>query len=50
MSAAETRPEDLRIDMGSMMGAVLSRWLRILLVTAVALGATFAVLLFVPRM
>ena len=48
--SADTRPEDQRIDMGALLGALLSRWLRILIVTVVALGATFAVLLFVPKM
>lgn len=42
--------EDQRIDMGTMLGAVLSRWFRIAVVTAVALAITFVILLFVPRM
>lgn len=50
MSVESTSPEDLRMDMGAMLGALLSRWLRILIVTALVLGATFAVLLFVPKM
>lgn len=48
--SAETRPEDQRIDMGALLGALLSRWLRIAVVTILALGATFAILLFVPKM
>jgi succinoglycan biosynthesis transport protein ExoP len=46
----DARHEDQRIDIGAMLGAVLSRWKRILIVTLVALGVTFVVLLFVPRM
>ena len=45
----EPRPEDQRLDMGVLFGAVLSRWLRLLLVTAVVLAATFGVLLLMPR-
>jgi uncharacterized protein involved in exopolysaccharide biosynthesis len=36
--------------MGALLGAVLSRWLRIVIVTVLLLAATFAVLLFVPKM
>jgi uncharacterized protein involved in exopolysaccharide biosynthesis len=43
-------PEDQRIDMGAMLGALLSRWLRILFVTVLALAATFAILMFVPKL
>lgn len=46
----DVRPEDQRIDMGAMFGAVLARWLRILIVTLVALGVTFVILMFLPRM
>ena len=48
--SVEARPEDERIDMGALLGAVLSRWLRILIVTIVALGVTFVILLFFPKM
>lgn len=50
MSAAEVRPEDQRIDLGAMLGAVLSRWLRVIVVTVLALAVTYGVLIFVPRM
>lgn len=50
MTDESTQAADMRMDMGMLLGAVLSRWVRILLVTALVLGATFAVLLFVPRM
>jgi polysaccharide biosynthesis transport protein len=48
--SVETRPEDQSIDLGAMLGALLARWPRILIVTLVALGVTFAFLLFVPKM
>jgi hypothetical protein len=42
--------DDVRIDLAALARAVLSRWLRILLVTAALVGATFVILLFMPRM
>ncbi|MHB1109601.1 MAG: GumC family protein [Devosia sp.] len=50
MSVESTAPEDQRMDMGALLGTLLSRWLRIVIVTALLLAATFAVLLFVPKM
>lgn len=50
MTVDSTRPEDLSIDMGAMFAAVLARTPRILLVTVLLLAATYAILLFVPRM
>lgn len=50
MSVESARPEDLRMDMGAMLGALFARSLRIILVTVLVLAATYAVLLFVPRM
>ncbi len=50
MSASESPADDMRVDLSALLGAVLSRWLRILLVTVLLLGATFAVLLFVPKL
>lgn len=50
MSTTDTSPEDQRIDMGAMAGAVFSRWLRILFLTALALAVTFAILMFVPKL
>ena len=38
------------MDMGALLGAVWSRWLRIVIVTVLLLAATFAVLLFVPKL
>lgn len=40
---------DVRMDMGAMLGAVISRWFRILLITAVLCAATYGLLLFVPK-
>lgn len=50
MTVVESRAEDMRMDLGALLGAVLSRWFRILLVTIILLGATFAVLMFVPKL
>src|SRR5690606_8162828 len=50
MTEESTAATDLRMDMGMLLGAVLSRWLRIVIVTSVVLVAAFSVLLFVPRM
>ena len=50
MTEDSTQAEDLRVDMGTLLNAVLSRWLRIVIVTVLLVGATFAVLLFVPKM
>jgi polysaccharide biosynthesis transport protein len=48
--SVDVRAEDQRIEIGAMFGALLSRWLRILIVTLMALAVTFGILLFVPRM
>src|SRR5688572_29762053 len=40
---------DVRMDMGTLLSAILSRWLRILVVTLIALGVTYGVLMFVPK-
>ena len=50
MTLESPRAEDMRMDIGALLGAVLSRWLRIILVTLLLLAATYAVLLFVPKM
>jgi uncharacterized protein involved in exopolysaccharide biosynthesis len=50
MSTTDVSVEDQRIDMGAMAGAVFSRWLRILFLTALALAVTFAILMFVPKL
>ena len=49
MSLVDQRAEDLRMDVGALLGAVLSRWLRIFVVTAVLLVAVAGLLLFVPK-
>ncbi|MEO8684152.1 MAG: exopolysaccharide transport family protein [Devosia sp.] len=41
---------DARIDLGAVFGAVVKRLPRILVVTLLLLAATFAILMFVPRM
>lgn len=41
---------DARIDVGAVLGAVVKRLPRIILVTALLLGATFAILMFMPRL
>lgn len=42
--------DDARMDIGVIVRVILSRWFRIVVITAVLLGATYAVLYFVPRM
>lgn len=49
MSSDFERAEDMRMDVGALVAAVLSRGLRIVLVTALLLVATAAVLLFMPK-
>nr|WP_314260365.1 Wzz/FepE/Etk N-terminal domain-containing protein [uncultured Devosia sp.] len=41
---------DARIDIGAVLGAVVKRLPRIILVTGLLLGATFALLMFMPRL
>lgn len=48
MSVSDTG-EDMRVDLRVLLGALWSRWLRIVLVTLALLAATFAVMLFVPK-
>jgi succinoglycan biosynthesis transport protein ExoP len=50
MTTESNDPEDMRMDLGAMFGAVLARWLRIVVVTLLLLAATFVVLMFMPRM
>ncbi len=50
MSVSESQADDVRIDVAALLGALKARWLRILVVTLVLLGATFTVLLFVPKL
>jgi len=42
--------DDMRMDLGAMVAAVWSRKFRIILVTALLLVATYAALMFVPKM
>ncbi len=49
MSSDFERADDVRMDVGALIAAVLSRGLRILLVTVLLLVATAAVLLFIPK-
>lgn len=49
MSSDFERADDVRMDVGALVAAVLSRGLRILLVTVLLLVATAAVLLFIPK-
>lgn len=49
MSSDFERADDMRMDMGALVAAVLSRGLRILLVTVLLLVAVAAILLFIPK-
>ncbi|MDB5541687.1 MAG: hypothetical protein JWQ89_3414 [Devosia sp.] len=49
MSSDSERAEDMRMDVGALVAAVLSRGIRIILVTGLLLMATAAVLLFIPK-
>jgi uncharacterized protein involved in exopolysaccharide biosynthesis/Mrp family chromosome partitioning ATPase len=42
--------DDVRMDMGALVGAVFDRWLRIVLVTVGLLLATYVVMLFMPTL
>lgn len=42
--------DDTRMDIGAIARAIASRWFRIVVVTVVLLGATYAILAFVPKM
>ncbi|WP_172122909.1 GumC family protein [Devosia sp. 919] len=50
MSYEAQTVQDARIDMAALSGAVLRRLPRIILVTLVLLAATFAILMFMPRL
>lgn len=50
MSLDEPAAEDLRMDVRALFAALWARMLRILIVTAIILGATFAVLMVVPKL
>ena len=50
MSVESAPAEDLRMDVGALFGALWARLLRIILVTALLLAATFVILMFVPKL
>ncbi|MEQ1770354.1 MAG: GumC family protein [Devosia sp.] len=50
MTSESARAEDLRMDIGALLGAVWSRVLRIVIVTLVLCGATYGALQFVPKL
>ena len=50
MTLESTHAEDLTIDTGAMLAALLRRAVRIAVVTLLLVVATYAILLFVPRM
>ncbi|HZY68300.1 MAG TPA: GumC family protein, partial [Devosia sp.] len=50
MSVESHAAEDLRMDVGALFGALMARLLRIILVTALLLAATFVALMFVPKL
>ena len=46
----ESMPEDdVRMDMRTLLGAIFSRWLRIIAVTLILVAIAYAVLMFVPK-
>jgi polysaccharide biosynthesis transport protein len=50
MTFESAPPEDLRMDAGVLFGALWARALRIVIVTALLVAATFVILLFVPKL
>lgn len=50
MSVELAPAEDLRMDVRALFGALWARLLRIILVTALLLAATFVILMFVPKL
>ena len=50
MSNESPSAEDLRMDVGALFGALWSKMLRIVIVTALLLVAAFVILMFVPKM
>jgi uncharacterized protein involved in exopolysaccharide biosynthesis len=49
MTLETAPPEDLRMDMAALLGALWARALRIVIVTVLLVVATFVVLMFVPK-
>ena len=47
--SSEEGEQQLRVDMGALGSAVLARWMRILIVTVLAVAVTAGLLVFVPR-
>lgn len=50
MSADSARAEDLRMDIGALVGALWARALRILIVTLAVLAIAYVVLMFTPKL
>jgi uncharacterized protein involved in exopolysaccharide biosynthesis len=50
MTTESIGDDDTRMDVRALVGAVLGRWFRIVVITLVLLGATYAILYFVPKM
>jgi succinoglycan biosynthesis transport protein ExoP len=50
MSVESAPAEDLRMDVGALFGALWARMLRIIIVTALILAATFGILMVVPKL
>lgn len=50
MTANAADDSDVRVDIAELLGAVLSRWLRVVLVTLALLVATFVILMLMPRL
>lgn len=50
MTSESMTEDDVRLEMGTIAGAIASRWLRIVAVTLVLMAITYAVLMFVPKM
>ena len=49
MTAESMTEDDVKLDMGSLLRAVLSRWLRIIAVTLILVAIAYAILMFVPK-
>jgi succinoglycan biosynthesis transport protein ExoP len=50
MSVESAPAEDLRMDVGALFGALWARMLRIIIVTALILAATFGILMLLPKL
>src|SRR6218665_565731 len=50
MSVESPGAENMRMDLSALLGAILSRWLRVLIVTLLLLALTYGALMFVPKL